>query len=118
MGTFTHTISLIAASGDQRERIEALVDTGATFSIIPATLLEHLGVVRERTVRLRLPNGQIEERDLGTVRAELNGAQSTILCVFGEPDAPAVIGAHTLEGFLLAVDSIEKRLVPVEGYWL
>ena len=44
MGTFTHNITLIATSGDARESVEALVDTGATFTSVPASLLERLGV--------------------------------------------------------------------------
>ncbi|MBI2170996.1 MAG: retroviral-like aspartic protease family protein [Chloroflexi bacterium] len=118
MGTFTHDITLISRSGDIRQRVEALVDTGATFTSVPASLLERLGVEPERTVRLQLANGQIQERPIGPVRAELNGIQGTIVCVFGEAGEPSVIGAVTLEIFLLSVDPVERRLVPVVGYRL
>ena len=47
--------------------------------------------------------------------AQIDGVESTTLCVFGDPDAPPLIGAHTLEGFLLVVDPVEQRLVPREG---
>lgn len=116
MGTFTHAITLIASSGGS-ETVEALVDTGSTFTSVPATVLERLGVRRGRRVRLRLANGQIQECQLGAVMAELDGQRETILCIFGEPGWPAVIGAHTLEAFLLAPDPVEKRLVPVEGWF-
>ena len=118
MGTFTQSITLLAASGGQTETLDALVDTGATFTGVPSAVLERLGVEPHRTVRLRLANGQIEERSLGRVRAELNGESEEIICVFGDPDAPPVIGAVTLETFLLSVDPVEQRLVPVLGYWL
>ena len=117
MGTFTHTITLIASSGDRTETLEALVDTGATFTIIPAPILERLRVVPEQTVSLRLANGQREQRTIGEVRAELDGVEHTIICIFGAPEAPPAIGAHTLQAFLLAVDTVEERLVPVEGYF-
>ena len=116
MGTFTHPISLISESG-HTETLEALVDTGATFTAVPAAVLERLGVVPHRTVTLRLANGQLEQQRIGEVWAELDGVRSTIICVFGERGSPAVIGAHTLEAFLLAVDPVEQRLVPVEGWW-
>ncbi len=118
MGTFTNRITLIALSGDRSETIEAIVDTGATFTSIPAPILESLGVVPEDAVRLRLVKGQIQERALGTVRAELSGVRRNILCLLREPEDPVLIGAHTLEGFLLAVDPVEKRLVPIEGLLL
>ena len=108
----------MATGRDGAETVEALVDTGATFTIMPAPVLDRLGVVRDRTVTLRLTNGEIEQRSIGEVRARLDGAVSTIICVFGAADSPAVIGAHTLETFLPAVDPVAGRLVPVEGYWL
>ena len=94
------------------------MDTGATFASVPSQILERLGVVPERTIRLRLANGQIETRQIGIVRAEIDKEQTTILCVFGNPAAPPLIGAHTLEAFLLAVDPVERRLVPTDALWL
>ena len=114
MGTFTHSITLIGPTGAQ-ETLEALVDTGATFSTVPASVLERLGVTPHRTVRLRLANGQIEERPISRVQAELDGTEEIILCIMGEPEAPPVIGAVTLETFLLAVDPVGQRLVPRGG---
>jgi hypothetical protein len=55
---------------------------------------------------------------LGRVNAELEGLEENILCVFGSEDAPALIGAHTLESFLLGVDPISERLIPREGWLL
>ena len=118
MGTFTHSITLMAESGDDTETLEALVDTGATFTSVPAPILERLGVVPRRTVALRMANGVVEHLPVGLARAQLDGAEESIICVFGEPDAPAAIGAHTLEAFLLAVDPVNRILVPVEGYRL
>ena len=118
MGTFTHNITLLATSGDARESVEALVDTGATFTSVPASLLERLGVQAEGVVRLELANGQIEERPIGPVKVELDGRQRTVSCVFGEPGEPPVMGATTLEVFLLSVDPVGRKLVPVVGYRL
>lgn len=116
--TFTHPITLHAASEDYSEELEALVDTGSTFTSVPAPVLRRLGIASLGIVSLRLANGQVERRTISEVRAHLNGEARTIICVFSDPDAPAVIGAHTLEGFLLSVDPVEQRLVPVPGYWL
>ena len=117
MGTFTYTITLIAASGE-RETMEALVETGATFTNVPGPVLERLGVKADGVVRLQLANGQIEERSIGSVIAELNETQRTVPCVFGEPGEPSLIGAVTLEIFSLGVDPVERKLVPVIGYRL
>jgi predicted aspartyl protease len=115
MGTFFQPIRLIAASGVS-QTLEALVDTGAMFTVIPRPILEHLGVRPFRTMPVRFANGQVEEWPLGQVEAELAGARMPILCLFGSSDAPPIIGAHALEAFLLAVDPIEEKLVPKEAY--
>jgi predicted aspartyl protease len=98
--------------------LDAIVDTGAAFTTVPASLLEELGVRAHRTVRLRLANGERVEWRMGWARAALDGLEEPILCVFGAADTPALIGAHTLEAFLLTVDPIEERLVPREAWLL
>ncbi len=118
MGTFRHSMTLISADGQRREEINAQVDTGATFSSAPAEVLERLGVRREDVVRLRLASGQVQERSLGFVRAQLLGVERFLPITFGEPGEPALIGAITLETFLLAVGPVSQRLVPVVGLML
>ena len=116
MGTFFHPITLISPTGTAT--VEALVDTGSTFSTVPRPVLERLGVVPFTRARLRLANGQTVEQDIGEVVAELDGLhRRTIICVFGEPDTPALLGAQTLETFLLGVDPDQRRLVSLEGWW-
>ncbi|MBI2917327.1 MAG: retroviral-like aspartic protease family protein [Chloroflexi bacterium] len=118
MGTFSHPITLFDASGRRSETLEALVDTGATFSSFPAPLLERLGVQPRDTIRVRLANGTEEDWRLGQVEAALDGTRRPILCFFGSPAAPPLIGAHALEAFLLTVDPVARRLVPKEAYLL
>lgn len=114
MGTFSHPITLIAPSGS--ETLEALVDTGATFSTIPSPVLERLGVRSFTTIRVRLADGREGDWPMGQVEAELDGVRRPILCLFGSPDAPPMLGAHALEAFLLTVDPVEGKLVPKEAY--
>lgn len=118
MGTFTHPITLHPANGGQPETLDALVDTGPTFTSVLAATMERLGVAPEGKVRLGLADGSIAEREISVVRAELDGFVMPTHCVFGDPDEPPVIGAVTLEVFLLAVDPVQQRLVPVIGYAL
>ncbi|HVP06178.1 MAG TPA: excinuclease ABC subunit UvrB [Dehalococcoidia bacterium] len=117
MGTFFHPITLFRADGAP-ETFDALVDTGSSFSTVPAPVLSRLGVKPFAKVRLRLATGEAVMRDIGEVRATFDGQEPrTIICVFGDPDAPALIGAQALENFMLGVDPDQKRLVPLEGWW-
>ncbi len=118
MGTFSHDITLIAPSGADSETLTALVDTGATFTSVPSPILERLDVTPQRKVRLRLANGEVSEQQIGEVLVELDGVRATILCIFVPPDSPPLIGTHTLEAFLMAVDPVAQQLVPTEALWL
>ena len=50
--------------------------------------------------------------EYGEARATIDGESVTNLVVFGEENAPPLLGAYTLEGLALAVDPVEQRLVP------
>lgn len=118
MGTFTHPVTLISVPGEESETVEALVDTGATFSAFPRAVLQRLGVKPYRTLRLRLADGREEDWEMGQVQAELDGTRNPILCLFGAAEAPPLLGAHALEAFLLTADPVERRLVPKAAYLL
>jgi len=116
VSTFFYPITLVSDSGES-QTIEALVDTGSSFTTIARETLTRLGVRPFARVRLRLANGQFTENDLGAIGARIDDwAERPIICAFGEPAAPEVIGAHTLEAFLLAVDPDGHRLLPVDGW--
>ena len=118
MGAFSHPITLIGAQDTQSETLDALVDTGATFTSAPEATLERIGIRRENQIRFRLANGEVVEHAIGEVVAEMDGVRRTIICIFGPEGGQALIGAHTLEAFLLAVDPVEQRLIPTEALWL
>ncbi len=118
MSTFTHPITLHSASGGSEAEWRVMVDTGPTFTVVPSPVLGRLGFTPDDAVRLRLANGQVEHRGITEIEANLNGTTRTIICVFGEPSAPPIIGAVTLELFLLGVDPVGQRLVPVDGLWM
>ncbi len=118
MGTVSHPITLIGDQDTRSETLDALVDTGATFTSAPEATLERLGIRRENQIQLRLANGEVVEHAIGEVVAEMDGVRRTIICIFGPEGAQALIGAHTLEAFLLAVDPVEQRLIPTEALWL
>ncbi len=115
MGTFFHPLTLIGPTGAS-ETVDALVDTGASFSIAPRSVLERLGVQPHSSTRLRIASGEIVEWPWGWVEAQIDGVQEPTPCVFGAEAAPAVIGAVTMEILGLGVDPKGHRLVPREGF--
>ena len=99
--------------GQEAMDIEATVDTGAAFTTLPASLLRELGTEPMGRRTLLQADGRRIEMDYGEAGATIDGDSVTTIVVFGEDNAPALLGAYTLEWPLaLAVDPVEQRLVP------
>lgn len=112
MGTFEWPVRIAGADGERSEAIAATVDTGAFYSVVPARLLRDLGIERSASRRMRLADGRVMDADIGEARVTVNGESVTTLVVFGEDDAPSLLGAYTLEGLALTVDPVDQRLIP------
>ena len=115
MGTFTTKVEIGDPQGQRWETVEALVDTGASFSMIPRALLERLGVMPQEKIPFQLADGRSIRCDVAQTQVRINGRVRTTLVVFGEAGTDSLLGAYTLEGFLLAPDPVNRRLVPVPG---
>lgn len=118
MGTFYWPMEISSPDGTRWETVQALVDTGASHTVLPASMLHRLGVVPFRTVLYRIGDGRRVEREIGETKIRVNGLQSTRIVVFGDEDIPPLLGADTLQGILLAVDLVEERLVPTDALLL
>ena len=117
-GSVGHVDVAISVGSPDRSRfveIIANVDTGATFTMLPRQLLEELGIVSDRSERFKIANGEIITKQMAEVIVRLGEEESTIQCIFGEENEPAIIGVVTLEQFLLGVDTVNQRLVKIPG---
>ena len=115
MGTFTVTVEIGDPQGQHFEEVEALVDTGATYTALPATLLRRLGVSPRSERVFILADGRRIQRSLGETSMRLHGEQYTVPVIFSEDDAASLLGAVALETFGLMVDPLNERLIPVDG---
>ena len=112
MGTFRVELEVAGPARDRFEPVEALVDTGSTHTVLPRALLRELGVPVDRRARFVLADGTEVEREVGRAWVRFDGRQEFTLVVFGDD---ALLGAVTLEEFLLAPDPSSRQLVPVRG---
>ncbi len=114
MGTF-HVNCRLENHVDRHKVIEVprlLVDTGSVYTWIPTSILEKLGVVREKKdLAFQMANGQTITRSVGFAIIRLREHFTIDEVVFAEPGDLTLLGARTLEGMSLAVDSRRKKLV-------
>ena len=114
MGTFTASVRVEGPRG-QSIHLEALVDTGATHTLLPENFLTDLGVKPVERIAFQLADDRTVEYEIGEVRLGLDGRERTAVVIFGPEDATPLLEATTLELFNLAVDPVAQRLVSVPG---
>lgn len=114
MATFRVSIEIGPMDQSRFERIEVLVDTGATYTVVPRDVLERLGIAPQFRCRFRISDGRVVELDMAWAVVKVEGEMTYTICVFGEPGMDALLGAVTLEELGLGVDPINQRLVPIE----
>ena len=61
---------------------------------------------------VQFANGGRADWPVVQLTAEIDGQQMPIIALVGSEDVPVLIGAHTLEAFLLLVDTVDQTLVP------
>ena len=115
MGTFNVEIEVGDLSFNHFETVEVLVDTGATYTMLPTTLLRSLGVTPVSVRNFVIANGQRIQRNIGQAAVQIGDEVLFDLVVFTDDGSPPVLGAFTLEAFSLAVDPVNRRLVPVDA---
>ena len=115
MGTFGVQIEVARPYSDEFVSIEALVDTGATYSVFPSDILEKIGATVEENRTFELADGRIVELPLGFVSIRLLGKRIIAPAVFGPDAAAPLLGATALEIFSLAVDPVRQVLVPANA---
>ena len=115
MGTFEVTIEVGDPFGQRWEPITTLVDTGSTFTWIPGDVLRRLGVEPQTRWEFETADERIISRDVAETWVRYDGASHHTMIVFADDGAVPLLGAYTLEGFLLAADPVNRRLVPVHA---
>jgi predicted aspartyl protease len=115
VGTFTVAFQVGDPQGQNWEWVEGLVDTGASYSWVPGSVLAGLGVQASFQVPFILTDGRRFERGVAETRLRLDGEERATLIVLGDEGTQPLIGAYMLEGFRLSPDPVNRRLVPVPG---
>ena len=115
MGTFSVKIEIGDPEGLRFEEVEALVDTGATTTVVEATVLRRMGVAPIRRETFEYADGRRVELDMAETKVRVEGKETTTWVIFGSEDCGALLGSYTLEGVLLGVDPYGERLIPVRG---
>ena len=115
VGTF-HVDFVIRNRSDNTRSLclNGMVDTGASYTVVPAGMLDELGVERRKTRTFEIADGSRQDLDIGIVEMELSDDNKEVYVIFGSEGAPVLLGAMALEAFGLAADAKNRCLIPAQ----
>ena len=101
--------------GERFVPLEALVDTGSMYTWVPRDVLQRLGVTAEEQWPFELADGREVRYPVAWAEVRIGARVQPTIVVFGEIGSQPILGAFTLEGFRLAADPVNRRLISVPG---
>ena len=112
MGIFSTTVLVGSLEGGDQEEMQAVVDTGASDSMFPASLLEYLHLQPRSQVDYVLADGSEVTYGRGQARISIGDRDGICPVIFGpEGDDNCLIGATTLQILMFTVDSTNETLI-------
>ena len=115
MGIFNVALEIGDPQGQRYETVEAMVDSGAAYTIMPASLLDSLGVEARSSRTFILADGTRIRRGFGQTWMRLEGEEYISPVVFWDEGTTPLLGAVTLEIFSLGIDPVNNQLIPIES---
>lgn len=115
MGTFYVTIQVADRFRERYVNVDALVDTGSSYTSLPEGMLDELAIERDEIRQFELADNRIVEYPLGETRVRVEGREKTVPVVFAPDDTMPLVDATTLEILGLGIDPILGKLVPVNA---
>lgn len=114
VGTFSVKISIEHPFNPQRSTIvECLVDSGAAYTQLPASLLRSLEIQPFEERQVVFADGREGTRPVGGVVLRVEGRKASTTVLFGDEQGLNLLGANTLQELGLGIDPVRHRLIPI-----
>jgi len=101
------------AHPEATQTVEFLIDSGAVYSVVPAPILESLGIKPLADEAFRLADGSKIVRKKGVALFKHGERVGGADVIFGEEGDSTILGALTLESLGLALDPLRRELRPL-----
>jgi predicted aspartyl protease len=118
MGTFKARLGVSDGNGGPVQTVEAMVDTGAAYTILPESLLrEHVGIRPKRYETFGFADGREKSLGVGEARFMAEGRDAVSPVVFGA-DGIYLLGAVSLQSLGLIPDTTHHKLIPAPPFMI
>ncbi len=111
MGTFKARIGVSDGNGGPTHWVNALVDTGATYTVLPGSLCNQLGIQPRKRLEFTFADGRRKTLPVGDAYLTVAGADGPNPVVFGEV-GQYLLGATALQVLGLIPDTTHHKLIP------
>lgn len=111
MGMFSARIGVSGGNGGTPRYVDATVDTGAVYTVLPANLLQHVGVEPYGRETFQIADGTTVDLPVGEARITIGDKARVSPVVFGDSQR-YLLGAITLQTLGLIPDTTNHRLIP------
>jgi predicted aspartyl protease len=109
----THIEGTLTGPTGKQVTVRFLVDSGATYTLVPLEQSRLLGLLPKRTVAFSLADGTTIERGVSECHLSLPQGEGHTSVILGERDDEALLGAITLEELGLVLNPFTRQLQPM-----
>lgn len=96
-----------------RTSVRFLIDSGATYSLLPLAAWKKIGLEPKRTVEFALADGTTIRREVSECYIILPQGEAHTPVILGEPSDEALLGVVTLEILGLVFNPFNRTLQPM-----
>jgi clan AA aspartic protease len=97
----------------KQEKVKFLIDSGATYSLLPKAIWEAIGLQPKRKLFFTLADGTTVERGVSEAFIMLPQGEGHTPVILGEEDDEALLGVVTLEILGLVFNPFNRTLQPM-----
>ena len=108
----TYVDGVVRGTRGRKAPVRFLVDSGATYSLVPHQAWRAIGLTKKRTVTFTLADGTTVERDVSECHLTLKQGEAHTPVILGKPGDAALLGVVTLEILGLVLNPFDRSLHP------
>ncbi|MCS7324063.1 MAG: aspartyl protease family protein [Anaerolineae bacterium] len=111
----TFVEGVVTGPSGKQARVNFLVDSGATYTLLPYAVWRALELQPKREMTFTLADGTQIKRAVSEAHIALAGAEGTTPVILGEPGDEALLGVVTLEVLGFVLDPFKRTLQPIRA---
>jgi clan AA aspartic protease len=110
----TYVEGLVKGPSGGEETVRFLIDSGATYSLLPKAVWQAIGLKPKRKMTFTLADGTTVERSVSEAFITLPQGEAHTPVILGEEGDEALLGVVTLEILGLVFNPFDRTLRPMQ----